>query len=133
MSSSLMDTEPGGEQTPYEGEASDMQPHAKLAGQLGDPSTHTRAPTHAPAARDPSAPNTHGISTADKIRYGQAIQEGGMGGKTDSVTGEAKSAGGFGGAKAKEEGGGQDDGEAARTRREQGYGGEADMDRDIGA
>jgi len=38
---------------------------------------------------DPGAPNTQGITPADKIRYGQSIQEGGAGGKTTSSTGEA--------------------------------------------
>lgn len=35
MSSSLIDTVPGGEDTPYEQENSDVKPHAKVAGQLG--------------------------------------------------------------------------------------------------
>ena len=35
MSSNLMDTEIGGEQTQYEAEYSDVKPHAKEAGQLG--------------------------------------------------------------------------------------------------
>ena len=38
-------------------------------------------------------PNTHGITAADKIRYGQSIQEGGMGGKTTSSTGQANNEG----------------------------------------
>lgn len=35
MSSNLMDTEIGGEQTQYEAEYSDMVPHKQEAGQLG--------------------------------------------------------------------------------------------------
>ena len=35
MTSNLMDTEKGGEQTQYEGEHSDMMPHKQEAGQLG--------------------------------------------------------------------------------------------------
>jgi hypothetical protein len=35
MSSNLMDTEIGGEQTQYEAEYTDVQPRAKEAGQLG--------------------------------------------------------------------------------------------------
>lgn len=50
-----------------------------------------------------------------------------MGGKTTSSTGEANE-GGFGGAKALEEEG---DG-FEKERREQGYGGGRDMDRNIG-
>jgi hypothetical protein len=62
--------------------------------------------------------NTQGITPADKIRYGQSIQEGGMGGKTNA-TGEADAV---------------DDGSsAAKARRVQGYGGSKDMDRNIGA
>ena len=48
MTSNLMDTEKGGEQTQYEGEHSDMMPHKQEAGQLGGtyplqplPLTHT--------------------------------------------------------------------------------------------
>lgn len=35
MSDKLMDTEPGGEQTQYEGAHTFVQPHAKQAGRLG--------------------------------------------------------------------------------------------------
>ena len=35
MSSGLMDTEKGGEQTQYEAEHTDMLPHKQEAGQLG--------------------------------------------------------------------------------------------------
>jgi hypothetical protein len=52
-----------------------------------------------------------------------------MGGKTTSSSGEANAEGGFGGTKALDE---QDE-SAAKERREQGYGGEKDMDRNIGA
>jgi hypothetical protein len=68
-------------------------------------------------------PNTVGISKADKIRYGQSIQEGGMGGKTGAEGGLAD--------------GGADEptaeGGASELRRQQGYGGEADMSKDVGA
>ena len=68
-------------------------------------------------------PNTVGISKADKIRYGQSIQEGGMGGKTGAEGGLAD--------------GGADEptaeGGASEQRRQQGYGGEADMSKDVGA
>ncbi|KAI1579953.1 hypothetical protein PtrEW13061_010114 [Pyrenophora tritici-repentis] len=80
MSDKLMDTEPGGErQNQYEGVHTFVEPHSKQAGQFGDPSTGTSTDTK---TSDPGAPNTHGITPADKIRYGQSIQEGGMGGKT---------------------------------------------------
>jgi hypothetical protein len=55
-----------------------------------DPSTGTSTqPRKAPV----DEPNTQGVSKADKIRYGQSIQEGGMGGKTTSSTGEANAEG----------------------------------------
>jgi len=126
MSSNLMDTEPGGEQTQYEGVHTFVKPHAKEAGQLGDASEGATDTLKNMAADEP---NTHGISKSDKIRYGQSIQEGGMGGKTAGMTGAAGQEGGFGGTKAVD---GQDNG-IAKERREQGYGGGKDMDRNIGA
>jgi hypothetical protein len=127
MSDKLMDTEPGGErQNQYEGVHTFVEPHAKQAGQLGDPSEGTSVHTK---TSDPGAPNTQGITPADKIRYGQSIQEGGMGGKTTSSTGEANTEGGFGGTEALNE----DDENAAKQRGAQGYGGNKDMDRTIGA
>jgi hypothetical protein len=121
MTSNLMDTEKGGEQTQYEGEHSDMMPHKQEAGQLGGtypynllplshtitfPSCNPLLPFSSSTNTDVSTasavqggstsqptstseieqdnkktdePNTVGISKADKIRYGQSIQEGGMG------------------------------------------------------
>jgi hypothetical protein len=55
-----------------------------------DPSQGTSVNTK---TSDPGAPNTQGITPADKIRYGQSIQEGGMGGKTTSSTGQANTEG----------------------------------------
>jgi hypothetical protein len=52
-----------------------------------------------------------------------------MGGKTTSSTGEASTEGGFGGTESLDKG----DEDASKTRRDQGYGGERDMDRSIGA
>tara|TARA_R110002003_G_scaffold9_41_gene781 strand:+ start:33569 stop:33769 length:201 start_codon:yes stop_codon:yes gene_type:complete len=51
-----------------------------------DPATGT-ATSQPKSATD--EPNTQGVTKADKIRYGQSIQEGGMGGKTTSSSGEA--------------------------------------------
>ena len=62
-----------------------------------------------------------GITPADKIRYGQSIQEGGMGGKTE---------GGLAGGEVDKK---TDDMGAAQQRRAQGYGGDKDMDREVGA
>jgi hypothetical protein len=153
MSDKLMDTEPGGEQTQYEGVHTFIEPHAKQGGQLAGMSlpllfsishlnphistllTHARTgnsdrtSVHKQTGNDPGAPNTQGVSTADKIRYGQSIQEGGAGGKTTTSTGQANEGSGFGGAEALNE----EQDSAAKTRREQGYGGDKDMDRNIGA
>ena len=126
MSDKLMDTEPGGEQTQYEGTHTFVEPHDKQTGQLGDPATGTSTQ---PPKTPVDEPNTQGVTKADKIRYGQSIQEGGMGGKTTSSTGEANSEGGFGGTKAISE----DADGFRKERREQGYGGGKDMDRNIGA
>ncbi|CAI6264936.1 unnamed protein product [Periconia digitata] len=87
MSSNLVDTVPGGEDTPYEQDNSDVKAHAKQAGQLGDPATGTTTNPHTSAS---NAPNTQGVTPAEKIRYGQSIQEGGAGGKTGTVSGEVR-------------------------------------------
>ncbi|KAL6711337.1 hypothetical protein ACN47E_005868 [Coniothyrium glycines] len=130
MSDKLMDTEPGGEQTQYEGAHTFIEPHNKQAGQLGDPSHGTST---TPPTTTPNAPNATGITPADKIRYGQSIQEGGMGGKTTASSGAANTDSGFGGARKAGGDAEEGDGDAARQRREQGYGGDKDMRRDVGA
>ncbi|KAF2803936.1 uncharacterized protein BDZ99DRAFT_575611 [Mytilinidion resinicola] len=79
MADKLMDIEPGGENTQYESIKEFTKPHKKESGQLGDPTdTSTTQST-----TDKSAPNSAGITPAAKIRYGQALQEGGMGGQTE--------------------------------------------------
>lgn len=93
-----------------------------------DPATGTST-SDSTSNSNSNEPNTQGITPADKIRYGQSIQEGGMGGKTSNSTGEARTEGGFGGTEGLDEEGES----AAQSRREQGYGGEKDMARDVGA
>lgn len=68
-----------------------------------------------------------GATTAEKIRYGQSLSENGMGGQTTGL-GEANNEGGYGGTKAEfaEE-------DAVSEREKSGYGGDNDMDRNIGA
>lgn len=46
MSSNLMDTEKGGEQTQYEAEHTDMLPHKQEAGQLGGAHTSPSPSIH---------------------------------------------------------------------------------------
>ncbi|KAF2116706.1 hypothetical protein BDV96DRAFT_572723 [Lophiotrema nucula] len=82
MSGGLMDTAPGGEQTQYEGEHEATKPHKKAVGQFGSPGEGTTIDPSKRAA-DPGAPNTQGVTPADKVRFGQSIQEGGAGGKTE--------------------------------------------------
>jgi len=73
-----MDTAPGGENTQYESIKEFTKPHKKESGQMGDP-TDTSTTKE---SNDEGAANSVGITPAEKIRYGQALQEGGMGGKT---------------------------------------------------
>ncbi|KAF2708270.1 hypothetical protein K504DRAFT_302605 [Pleomassaria siparia CBS 279.74] len=124
--SGLMETSPGGEQTQYEGEHTDVDPPKKESGQLGGTNTSS---TQQSSSKASNAPNTQGVTPAEKIRYGQAISEGGMGGKTTGGIGEATTQGGFGGTKSLDE---KDD-SFAKERREQGYGGENDADKHVGA
>ncbi|KAF2796845.1 hypothetical protein K505DRAFT_358969 [Melanomma pulvis-pyrius CBS 109.77] len=126
MSQHLAHTSPGGEQTQYEGAHTSVDPPAKLAGHF-DATTET---THSNAQnRATNAPNTQGVTSAEKIRFGQAISEEGVGGKTGASMGDASTEGGFGGTKALDE---ESEG-FAKVRREQGYGGGRDADRHIGA
>jgi hypothetical protein len=135
MSSNLMDTEAGGEQTQYvlilshfiinfsdmtsryEGAATEIQAHKKSTGQLGHPSKNT---TTDPATTTEAAEQQaeRGKRTAENIRYGQTISEGGMGGKTSGQQGEADKEG---------------DVDAGKQRTAAGYGGGKDMDREVGA
>lgn len=71
------------------------------------------------------AQSERGQKTAENIRYGQGISEGGMGGMTDG-TGEAGKEG-YGRIEDQE---GQDGGSGRET---QGYGGSKDMDKSVGA
>ncbi|CAK4031645.1 Hypothetical predicted protein [Lecanosticta acicola] len=128
MSSNLMDTEKGGEQTQYEATHVDQVPHKKSGGQLGDSETTTDPGNTDGAAEARSA---RGQKTAENIRYGQAISEGGMSGFTTGQAGSATQ-GGYG-RKADE----AESGDAAQSRRAAGYGDEQghgeDMNREVGA
>jgi hypothetical protein len=134
MSSNLMNTEPGGEQTQYvlipshstinffdmlsryEGAATEVQAHKKSTGQLGHASENTT--TNPRKTSEATEKQTErGERTAENIRYGQTISEGGMGGMTSGQQGEADKVG---------------DVDAEKQRRAAGYGGGKDMDREIG-
>ncbi|KAK4897886.1 hypothetical protein LTR28_001670 [Elasticomyces elasticus] len=121
MSSNLMDTEIGGEQTQYEGYKGLNDGHKKSGGQMGTP---TSTPSNASASAE------RGAQTAENIRYGQAVSEQGVGGFTTGSDGVAKQEGGGAGAGGVDEGGMDKQGEESRVQ--QGYGGAGDMDRTVG-
>jgi hypothetical protein len=144
-----MDTEIGGEQTQYaitsqpterrnplankktntrpsryESEHTDTVPHKKSGGQLGQAETSVDVQPEAAAKQKAE----RGEKTAENIRYGQAISESGVGGFTTGSEGSAAQEGV--GRQQKQE---QDSADAVQSRKAEGYGGEKDMDREIGA
>jgi len=125
MSSNLMDTAPGGESSQYESIQTVTKPHSKQEGQLGKPATEVDATT----SQQQQDNSERGERTAENIRYGQSISEGGMGGQTVGNGGSAGQEGGYGRTEALSQGGN----DAKESRGEQGYGGDNDMDREIGA
>ncbi|KAK4540684.1 hypothetical protein LTR36_009015 [Oleoguttula mirabilis] len=128
MSSGLMETEAGGESGQYEGNLGLVDAQKKSGGQLGSAETTTDPAQTEEAQQQKSE---RGEKTAENVRYGQAIsEEGGVGGVTQGQEGSAAQEG-YGGVKDQSGDGG--DGEAAQERRAEGYGGERDMDRSIGA
>ncbi|KAF1345519.1 hypothetical protein BDV97DRAFT_50040 [Delphinella strobiligena] len=121
MSSGLMDTEVGGENTQYESIKTVTNPSKKSGGQFEPETTLDASPT---AERAKKA--AEGEAKAEKIRYGQAISESGFGGMTTTSGGSGVSgvvgAGSVGG-----------EGGAEETRKESGYEGDREMDTEIGA
>ncbi|MCJ1414278.1 hypothetical protein MMC32_000604 [Xylographa parallela] len=112
MSSSMMDTEPGGENTQYESINTQQKPHSKQGGQMGEPETSVDA---VPSVQQQEKAE-RGEKTAENIRYGEAISEHGFGGETTGNSGQANQ-GGYGSTDAQEE-----TVDAAKTREQQGYG-----------
>lgn len=91
---------------------------------MGKPSTTTDpSKTEDAAARA----SERGEKTAENIRYGQAISEGGMSGFTAGQSGGATQ-GGYGQVADQEQ-----QGDAAQDRKVAGYGGKQDMNREVGA
>lgn len=125
MSSSLMDTEPGGEQTQYEGALTENVPHKRSGGQMGT-SASTEHPDKTSEAAERKA--ERGEQTVENIRYGQTISEGGMGGMTANQGGEADKEG-YG----RLAEGSVSEETAKGERVKAGYGGGKDMDREVGA
>jgi hypothetical protein len=109
MSSNLMDTSPGGENTQYESIKTVTQEPKKGSGQLcGSPST---------SSKQSPEETEKGEKKAENIRYGQAMSEQGVGGFTDPE----HNSGSVG-----------ESSEVGQTRREQGYDAGREMDRGIG-
>ncbi|CZT17380.1 uncharacterized protein RCC_03214 [Ramularia collo-cygni] len=84
MSSNLMKTEKGGEQTQYESITSTAPPHSKSGGQMGSVET-TEDPEKTEEGK--AAKRAHGEKTAENVRYGQGISE--TVGDTINQTGKA--------------------------------------------
>ena len=103
-----------------------MQPHKKSGGQLGETAT-TTDPSKTDAANQRAA--ERGERTAENIRYGQTISEGGMSGLTTGQQGGAMQ-GTYGQVQDAVE---EADGDAASQRRKAGYGGDMDHNREVGA
>ncbi|KAL8824088.1 MAG: hypothetical protein Q9191_005309 [Dirinaria sp. TL-2023a] len=131
MSSGLMDTAPGGETPQYESINTVTKPHSKQSGQTGEAETQADAVD----SQQDQEKAEKGARTAENVRYGQGISEGGMGGTTTEGQGEANQGGllgmirdaddasvdtGYGGTENQTSSGGEP--ETAESRREQGYG-----------
>jgi len=112
MSSKLMDTSPGGENTQYESIKTVTKEHSKENGQFSSTSTDRNT-------NQDSTTSARGAQTAENVRYGQAMSEQGFGG----FTAPAHNDGAVGG-------GSNED--AGQMRREQGYTAGQEMDRKLG-
>ncbi|KAK8165563.1 hypothetical protein IWX90DRAFT_429085 [Phyllosticta citrichinensis] len=104
MSDKLMDTAPGGQSTQYESIKQFTNPPDKDVGQLGDPTNATKSATTS------TSTSTH-TNTGAEASLNKSAQGAGEALGSGSADEEAEQ----------------------RVRREQGYGGERDMRRDVGA
>ena len=102
-----------------------MIPQKKSGGQLGQPETAVDVQPEA-AAKEKAE---KGEKTAEKIRFGQSISETGVGGFTTTTSGSAAQEG-YG---RQQQDKASDTADAVQSRKAEGYGGEKDMDREIGA
>jgi hypothetical protein len=108
----------------YESEHNDVIPQKKSGGQMGEPQTAVDVQPEAAA----KAKAERGEKTAENIRYGQSISETGAGGFTTTSSGSAAQEG-YG----RQQDKASDSADAVQSRKAEGYGGEKDMDREIGA
>jgi len=109
MSKNLMETSLGGENTQYESIQEFTKPHPKFS--------DSQNTTNTEDGINKEEANSVGITPAEKIRYGQALQEGGMGGKTAGGLDSNTSTSDTGGREVEGEGSGNN-----RARAVQGYG-----------
>ena len=107
----------------YESQYTSEEPHKKSGGQLGDIETTTNP---SKTEEGIEAQRQRGEQTAENIRYGQTISEGGMSGFTTGQSGEATQ-GGYGQQPDQSE-----ELDGAQERRAAGYGGSEDQSREIG-
>ncbi|KAI9826180.1 MAG: hypothetical protein M1819_007436 [Sarea resinae] len=82
MSSNLMETSPGGQNTQYESIKTVTEEPAKQEGTMGKADTASNDTTSSPEQLKQDDPQ-RGEKTAENIRYGQAVSESGMGGMTN--------------------------------------------------
>jgi hypothetical protein len=99
-------------------------PQKKSGGQLGQPETAVDVQPEA-AAKEKAE---KGEKAAEKIRFGQSISETGVGGFTTTSSGSVAQEG-YGRQQDKT----SDTADAVQSRKAEGYGGEKDMNREIGA
>jgi len=91
-----MDTEAGGEQTPYESIKTTTEPPSKQSGTMGGDVPETTDDTS-------GIDSNRAQKTTENISYGQNVSESGMGGKTTTSSGSAHQEGGLGGTEADKE------------------------------
>ncbi|KAK7553433.1 hypothetical protein IWX50DRAFT_4739 [Phyllosticta citricarpa] len=134
MSDKLMDTAPGGQSTQYESIKQFTNPPDKDVGQLGSTSTHFPSSSPSPSRQNFVAASqlirnacTH-VDPGAATKSASSAHDDKTAHKTKEHLGEAVGFGGGGGAGADDEADAEQ-----RARREQGYGGERDMRRDVGA
>ncbi|MCJ1274826.1 hypothetical protein MMC21_002624 [Puttea exsequens] len=109
----MMDTVPGGESDQYQSQKTVTKPRSKQGGQMGDPETQVDNVE----SQQKQQTVEKGARTAENVRYGQTISEGGIGGKTTEAGGNANEDSGYGATTEQ-----ADSSDAAESRRDQGYG-----------
>ncbi|KAF2760477.1 hypothetical protein EJ05DRAFT_509007 [Pseudovirgaria hyperparasitica] len=135
MTSNLMTTEPGGEQTQYEAQHTTQDPPTREPGQMGT-STTTNDEQTRPETRktDPSVATNTKVAKSEAMRFGQAMSEEGVGGMTtvERNAGSAGVEGGFGDNKGRARDTTTSSSSSEQSRREAGYDASNEQSREIG-